>query len=41
MSDTIRTVGMEMVLDLLDETTEIQEKGGLITQDGMYVNVYN
>jgi len=41
MSDTIKTVGMEMVLNLLAETTKIQEEGGLITQDGVYVNVYS
>jgi len=39
MGDTITTVGLEMALDLLAETTKIQEDGGLITQDGKYVNV--
>ena len=33
---SIRTVGLEMALDLLMETTKIQEDGGLITQDGKY-----
>ena len=33
---SIRTIGLEMALDLLMETTKIQEDGGLITQDGKY-----
>ena len=41
MSDTIKTVGLEMALGLLAETTKIQEDGGLITQDGKYVNTYS
>ena len=37
MEDTISIIGLDRALELLAETTEIQENGGMTMQDGKYV----
>ena len=37
MEDTVSVIGLDKALELLAETTEIQENGGMTTQDGKYV----
>lgn len=39
MEDTINVLGLDKALELLAETAEIQETGGMTTQDGKYVYV--
>ena len=37
MEDTISILGLDKALELLAETTEIQENGGMTMSDGRYV----